>query len=1134
MSLISKATGNFTAAGTWNQVNAGASAELDSEATTTAIGTSNIDSSSFVLTANQVDAVAIKISARAASPSGTLSVTLRNVTGGTNIGTCTVNISDLQVNARGWHVFPIGVNHTPNGTDTYSVRLVCSQAGSQITTYCSVANNHSRAIRRTSTAAPASGDKLIIAGEFTGAGTGNSFVITLDNTATTSFGPTVSGGPPQGVTINDKASLQLGSAGSTNYYLKWKGILGVFAGGKLLLDVASATTGSVTAASNKGLTGRVTNSTNATPISVESFSHGLSTGDIITMVGNIGNTAANGTFEVTVTDANNFTIKDSAGSSIAGNGVHAYAGTPTGLWFCPIAVTSTAHGLSTGDQVTVVDVVGNTGANGAFIVTAFGANKFLLDGSMGIAAYTSGGTWVKRTGLDSTSTCVMEMDSAANVDTGIEIYADGIFSAVGATKTVKTTMKQSTVIGSDTNSVGSLVDTSGTTCTWKEGAKFDTNWTGTFTVNGSSFTISSVTATSITATGSIGTNTGATFAFTGTVGAGVNPAVIKVEDTTGWLATDIIALASSSRRYQDNEQLTISTVDSSTQVTATAKPTAYHSGLNDANGDVRAEVINLTRNVKIRGISVTLQGYIYQATAQSKLCCKYVEFYNLGSGTTNKRGVTTFNGTLVGGFNLQYCAFHDFTVASSNGVCTQHSSGHNCPIVNQCVWYGATTNTFFNFGGGTVATTGSWTITNTVALASSGSNNLGLIDFADVGGVFTGNVVCGWLSNLYAVAVRETNFIGPFNNNKFHSNSVCPIGNNGTASVMFKGIFGDTTANQVMWRTAGINTLYGTADMIVDGLKVFGCGASAAGGDGQILITPSCFYRNTTLDAGANLVSVTGFYSPVQGGPFNAFIENCLIGQTTPHSVSDVGIGTNSSNVSLVQVIFNNCKFANATWLTVGSAPAPYYLPGSYVVSLNHNQTNAWQAYVEPTNTRSLAPALIQSDSSVYRTATPSLKMTPNSAFLNTTLRKLQSPTINVPVVSGTTISPAIYVRQSKASTGDSADYNGLQPRLILLANQAIGINYDIVLATGVAAIGNWELLTGTSATFSANGVARIIVDCDGTTGFVNVDDFSCGGVPSTNGFAYWGQDFIGPAVYGEPPVVNAQQSLFLQNIGTY
>lgn len=58
----------------------------------------------------------------------------------------------------------------------------------------------------------------------------------------------------------------------------------------------------------------------------------------------------------------------------------------------PIAITTaSAHGLATGNYVTNSGVLGNTNANGTFVITVTGATTFTLNGATGNAAYTSGG-----------------------------------------------------------------------------------------------------------------------------------------------------------------------------------------------------------------------------------------------------------------------------------------------------------------------------------------------------------------------------------------------------------------------------------------------------------------------------------------------------------------------------------------------------------------------------------------------------------------------------------------------------------------------------------------------------------------------------------------------------------------------
>jgi hypothetical protein len=61
----------------------------------------------------------------------------------------------------------------------------------------------------------------------------------------------------------------------------------------------------------------------------------------------------------------------------------------------PISIgTATPHGLSTGAQVVISGVEGNTAANGTFTITVTDATHFTLNGSSGSGNYTGGGTLV--------------------------------------------------------------------------------------------------------------------------------------------------------------------------------------------------------------------------------------------------------------------------------------------------------------------------------------------------------------------------------------------------------------------------------------------------------------------------------------------------------------------------------------------------------------------------------------------------------------------------------------------------------------------------------------------------------------------------------------------------------------------
>lgn len=58
----------------------------------------------------------------------------------------------------------------------------------------------------------------------------------------------------------------------------------------------------------------------------------------------------------------------------------------------PISITCAGHGYSTGDTVVLASVGGNTSANGVWEITVTGTDTFTLDGSVGNATWTSGGT----------------------------------------------------------------------------------------------------------------------------------------------------------------------------------------------------------------------------------------------------------------------------------------------------------------------------------------------------------------------------------------------------------------------------------------------------------------------------------------------------------------------------------------------------------------------------------------------------------------------------------------------------------------------------------------------------------------------------------------------------------------------
>jgi hypothetical protein len=152
----------------------------------------------------------------------------------------------------------------------------------------------------------------------------------------------------------------------------------------------------------------ITDATNASPIVCTSAGHPLGSGDLITVASVGGNTSANGTWIITKVDANTFSLNNSVGVAAYTSGgigtlVQAAKTITDATNATPIVVTSTAHGLSSGNVVTITGVGGNTSANGIWSVTVIDADTFSLqnlsDGSdvAGNSAYTSGGAFTVNT-----------------------------------------------------------------------------------------------------------------------------------------------------------------------------------------------------------------------------------------------------------------------------------------------------------------------------------------------------------------------------------------------------------------------------------------------------------------------------------------------------------------------------------------------------------------------------------------------------------------------------------------------------------------------------------------------------------------------------------------------------------------
>ncbi len=218
--LVSIADGNFTSASTWGTCPVSAF----SESTTVAVTTSNLDSLSSIPGAVTLSGIALKIATRVASPTGTMTVTLRNTTLGSDVTSVVVNNSDIG-NGLGWHYFKFSSNQLLTAGQSYIVR-VSSSVSSQVTLYGATTTNIARLFVSTATAAPVAGDSFHVLGELTGAGTGNNRTVTMDATVDAGYGNTAI---PS--SVGQRGTLTWATSSATNYVLGHAGILEITVGG---------------------------------------------------------------------------------------------------------------------------------------------------------------------------------------------------------------------------------------------------------------------------------------------------------------------------------------------------------------------------------------------------------------------------------------------------------------------------------------------------------------------------------------------------------------------------------------------------------------------------------------------------------------------------------------------------------------------------------------------------------------------------------------------------------------------------------------------------------------------------------------------------------------------------------------
>ena len=531
--------------------------------------------------------------------------------------------------------------------------------------------------------------------------------------------------------------------------------------------------------------------------------------------------------------------------------------------------------------------------------------------------------------------------------------------------------------------------------------------------------------------------------------AAVSATSITTNISTGWKSGDTIVIAGTNAVTTGQDLRTLSTDAVGTTLTVTSGLTNAHGG----SGDVIGEVINLTRNVKIRNSNAS-QGVF--TPGSSLVDIQGTEIRNMG--------VLTLSG--VSRKTFRYNSFYNSTNISASvtgPLNIEYNCFYNCPNFLVGPAGSTTTASTINFNYFILAT-GAASVTQTnITINPRFTDFIGNVasGLAASTGTYFGSI--GFYSPLATYTDRLSNGIV----------SACTVHSSnagfGTYNVTSLLVY-----NCNAWRIAA--TTHAFSLYLSEGVKLYNCnfyGNLSTNGSVYSNTAYLCELNNCNMRGGTTVVSSRGLVVTQQS---DLVLRNCTFGTGQTNSFADVVIPLNRD----VRLLFENCLLNSTTKF-------------STLTNLYGNSFVKLQRYQQTANNHYIYTAIgnaAQYDGVIYKTGSASTRLIP----LTTTF-KHTSPVKIIPISSGSTATVSVWVRKSSVSDASGVNYNGVQPRLILGYSPSV-FNYtgqtEQVLATMTAAVGTWEQLTATIPYTAYNtGGFEVYVDCDGTAGWINVDDWS-------------------------------------------
>jgi hypothetical protein len=792
--------------------------------------------------------------------------------------------------------------------------------------------------------------------------------------------------------------------------------------------------------------------------------------------------------------------------------------TMTGVWLCLYSRTATPTGTldiqlwnnTSSAEVALVTVnvsdIPSTpnigGARGIFF--KFSSPVTLLAGTLyQIRLRTSSATqvafWRTNSGATDWARIFTTSTTAAPSATDI-LYIQGSYNGVGSKTDITVTMdnNNSTLYGGVLTGYGGTLDWLTNTSTelrlngevWSGAAISLLITAGTFRMGSTASRIQpGVTASLIIDAGTLNARriqiqdtgqfiaAGSTMSYTWTrlssdVLAGATIATTSV--ATGWSAGSEIVISPTIRHAStattvQYDRRTLTSVSGTTL--GFSSLTNPHSG----TGEFAADVINLTRNCRIQSLSPTLRTYMTVGTNLCDINLNEVEFINFGSTV----GAVNFIGSgASGSLYIKNSSFNDCGM----GVSLTTATNFYNTIVDNCVYNtrAATSGSMISHAVAVTAqpiSVNSYISNNCMIFGGTSSASIGIsiannaidVENNSISGVQAAACFQYGQTSTYIISGKFNNNIARFSGNGFQvyfadtfTTGNHPTGNKAIRNLNFGFYIPGSTNTRIV-------------DLLLTGNSVANllCAYAVNANTKNVSINNASVQSDPLYTSPVGILLSQSAY-PSRSASVEVTFNNCNIGTLVAHTTADVRFSVESDQDC--ELLFNNCNLGSS----IEVSQSQFMSKISKVSFQRVDQVNgAHRTYYNN--------GLLTLDTTIYRSSGKSVRLTPSTS---TSVQDFGYK--KIPVRGSSTPTISVWVR--KSVVGDGSAYNGSQPRLLLKNNQAIanfGTYNDIVLATASSSNGTWEQLSSTLPVTPYEDTAfEVYLDCSGTTGWVNVDDW--------------------------------------------